>query len=230
MPQTLDERAQLAQSDNQELERLVQDYQPFILGCVYNRGFGERDEQISIALGAFCEAVQSYSRAKGSFLPYAGKVIQSRLIDGQRRLSRYLRRNVAMEDVGVVIDARFAARQQSIIDHRELCRNEIAEFTAELSAWGISLDEVAAAAPRHALTKSICRRALSSMVEDDRMAGQIRTTRKLPLKDLSLLLGVGIKVLERYRRYLIAAWLIRQGDYAVLKEYVPYCGEGEDSQ
>jgi RNA polymerase sigma factor len=231
MSRTLDERVESAKTNNQEMEWLMNEYQPFILGRIYTHGFGDRNEEISVALGAFYESIQTYTIKKGSFLAYAGKVIQCRLIDYQRRLMRQHRHTIITQDVDTLIDAQFTARQQSIVDHREVCRSEITDFTTELAAWGITLDEVAASTPRHVFTKDVCRRALGIMLADNRMVCHIRAGRKLPLKELALKMNVSIKVLERHRRYLVAAWLIRQGDYTVLKEYVPFSIIGmEDSR
>ena len=45
--------------------------------------------------------------------------------------------------------------------------------------------------------------------------------KKLPIQELAQKLGVTVKMLEKHRRYLIAAFLIHSGDYPYLKEYVP---------
>lgn len=226
MSRALDERAKKAKSDGEELERLMAEYRPFILGRVYNHGFGDRDDAVSVALAAFFEAVRSYSMEKGAFLSYAGKVIHSRLLDARRREARHRGRSVSVEAVGEAIDqSRFAAMQREILERREACRDEIEEFTGELKRWGVKLSDVAASAPRHELTRRICAKALQHMAEDAAMASKLNLNKRLPLTELARQLGVSVKVLERHRRYLVAAWVIRQGDYAILREYIPALGK-----
>lgn len=49
----------------------------------------EQDDEFSIAMIAFHEAIQSYSRTRGSFLHYASILIKNRLIDYHRKESRH---------------------------------------------------------------------------------------------------------------------------------------------
>ena len=49
-----------------------------------------RDDELSIAMFAFYEAVQGYQRGRGSFLSYASAAIRNRLIDYHRKEGRFL--------------------------------------------------------------------------------------------------------------------------------------------
>lgn len=49
----------------------------------------EQDDEFSIVMIAFHEAIQSYSRTRGSFLHYASILIKNRLIDYHRKESRH---------------------------------------------------------------------------------------------------------------------------------------------
>ena len=48
-----------------------------------------RDDELSIAMFAFYEAVQGYQRGRGSFLSYASAAIRNRLIDYHRKEERH---------------------------------------------------------------------------------------------------------------------------------------------
>ena len=50
-----------------------------------------REDQLSVAMFAFYEAVQGYERGRGAFLPYAAASIRNRLID-------YIRKRGAIRD------------------------------------------------------------------------------------------------------------------------------------
>ena len=48
-----------------------------------------RDDELSIAMFAFYEAVQGYERGRGSFLSYASAAIRNRLVDYNRKEERH---------------------------------------------------------------------------------------------------------------------------------------------
>ena len=48
-----------------------------------------REDQLSVAMFAFYEAVQGYERGRGAFLPYAAASIRNRLIDYIRKEGRH---------------------------------------------------------------------------------------------------------------------------------------------
>lgn len=63
----------------------------FILACAYravNRFVTESDDEWSVALGAFYEAVRSYDAGKGEFRPFAAMVIRRRVLDWRDREAR----------------------------------------------------------------------------------------------------------------------------------------------
>ena len=50
----------------------------------------------------------------------------------------------------------------------------------------------------------------------------MRKNKALPMKELELASGVARKILDRHRRYIIAAAEILSGEYPVLAEYLGY--------
>ena len=53
-------------------------------------------------------------------------------------------------------------------------------------------------------------------------------SRQLPVKYLVSELGIPRKLVERYRKYIIAVAVIHAGDYPALQEYI-HLGRGERS-
>ena len=66
----------------ERLEELVEEHMPFLVRSVSSFTgryvYVEQDDEFSIALEAFTEAVERYEAARGSFLAFAGLVIRSR--------------------------------------------------------------------------------------------------------------------------------------------------------
>lgn len=217
MSLSVNERAMIAKESIEEFERLITEYRPFILGRVYGQGFGSDDDEISVALTAFYEAVNTYKQEKGNFLSYAAAVIKYRLIDNGRKNRKSGLHVISGED-GISL---FAARQQAeIVEDRQERRLEIIDFINELGSWGISVEQLAEASPKHKSSKELCSYVLGTLISDSELKSQIDKTKKLPVKQIAQKLGVSEKLLERHRRYLIAAFIIHRGEYQHLKDYV----------
>ena len=54
------------------------------------------------------------------------------------------------------------------------------------------------------------------------LLSQMRKTRMLPMKELEAVSGVSRKILDRHRRYIIAAAEILSGDYPILSAYLEF--------
>ena len=143
----LDERAVQAKQNEEEFERLVVDYRPFILGCVYNNGFGRDEDDIGLAITAFYEAVKAYQITKGNFLSFAGNVIRCRLIDQQRKTLRNIEHTISVEESHLQVENHIYRQQREIVEHQQDCRLEIYDFLKELQSWGIDVEDLTSASP-----------------------------------------------------------------------------------
>ncbi|MDR0470053.1 MAG: hypothetical protein LBH09_08795, partial [Peptococcaceae bacterium] len=72
---TLDSRAEAAKQSKDEMERLIEEFRPFIHARVsryaLQSGPDQREEMYSAALIAFYEAIQNYDIEKGHFFTFA---------------------------------------------------------------------------------------------------------------------------------------------------------------
>ena len=86
------EQVNLAKESVQAADRLIGDYLPFIrseTAKFLKRPPREEDDELSIAMIAFHEAIGGYQPRRGSFLKYAALLIRSRLIDYERKERRH---------------------------------------------------------------------------------------------------------------------------------------------
>ena len=91
-----------------------------------------------------------------------------------------------------------------------------------LSGYGFSLFDVADASPHTAKTKKACAMAVSEILKDRKMLDIMRKKHTLPMKELSKRSGISKKVLDRHRRYIIAAAEILNGEYPLMCEYLRF--------
>jgi len=73
-----------AKQNERDFEHLVKQNEGFILKCVnaaLHKYVTKSDDEYSIALSAFTQAVKDYSEDKGTFLGFASMVIRRRLVN-----------------------------------------------------------------------------------------------------------------------------------------------------
>lgn len=212
-------------------EELIAACRPFIQrvgSWCSRRHLDWHTDELSIAMLAFDEAIDGYDPGRGAqFLSYARIVIAGRLTDYQRR-NKAREKEVPLlvktadgsdvirpEVIKMATDE--ADRQQ---ERRERAQ-EVAAFVAELATFGLTLTDIERACPKHKSRRQKLLRAAQVLANNQELITHLRSTRQVPLKELSRLTGLNRKLLERGRRYLVAVSLILSNpDYTHLAGYV----------
>ena len=173
----------------------------------------EDDDEWSVAVLAFWEAVKSFDGSKGTFLHFADTVISRRIIDQIRQNTRY------SAEVPVDPDEALASvsSEDTVEDEREF---EIAALSEEIRKYGISFEDLVTCSPKSRKTKRACEDAVHALMKDSRLLDILVKTRELPIKNIAEISGVSRKTIERHRKYIIAAAEILTGDYPELAEYM----------
>lgn len=227
---SINERVENIKGNEEEVNRFVEEYKPFIAACAekatgrYVR-YGE-DDELSIALLAFVESVNSYNSVKGNFLSFAQNVIKRRLIDYFRKekkhsnvvsLNEYYSEDQEEErdlSVGASIDK---YSREEISEYRKL---ELEDLKVELKEWDISFMELVNASPKHDKTRKACSAIISYLLAQPELVKQIKCKKYLPLSEIEKYLNIPRKTIERARKYIIAVLIILTGDYQYIKSYV----------
>ena len=220
-----------AKSDNQCEDTLIRQYMPFIksetakfLHRIPQEG---QDDELSIALFAFHEAVTSYKEQKGAFLPYASKLIHSRLIDYYRREKRHqqvvgLDETRNDEDDELPIIETIGVSYDNVAEHSEksAAKQEIEDFALTLARYDISITDVADNCPRQERTLEACRQVLTTARTHSRLIDMLTDTGKLPVKELADASGVERKTIERHRRYIVAMLLAYTNGFDIIRGHL----------
>ena len=167
-----------------------------------------RDDELSVALIAFNEAIDKYlGERKVPFPVFARMVIKHRLIDYFRKGKKTT--EISFEDDSWPIEEKRLAQEtlteETIVRERS---DEIKDYEELLKKYGLDLKELARSTPKH---KPTCRQFIgvaSRLAEDAKMFSYFVETSKLPLKELELASGIPRKTLERHRKYIAAISLI----------------------
>lgn len=224
-----------AKENTQEADILIRAYMPFIkaeTAKFLHRPLVEgNDDELSIAMIAFHEAIRGYSVTRGSFLRYASLVMKSRLIDYQRREARH--RNIisldapAGEGDGVLADTIADERcvDEEVIT-RDATRSEIEELGRQMQEFGVSFTDVADNCPRQQRTLDACRRALQHAKDTPEILQELVRTKRLPVAKLCNGSGVERKTMERHRKYMVALLLIYTNGYEIIRGHLKQMVKG----
>ena len=224
-----------AKEDMEAADRLIGSYMPFIKSetakFLKRPPMVGHDDELSIAMIAFHEAVRGYSRSRGAFLKYAAMIMKSRLIDYRRKEQRH-GNVISLDAPAGEDDAPLSDTIADETDHneayvvREATRAEIEELTRQMREFGVSLSDVADNCPKQQRTLEACRKALWHAKEHPELLDELLKTRRLPIARLSEGSGTERKTLERHRKYMVALLLIYTNGYEIIRGHLTQVMKG----
>ena len=221
-------QVQAAKTDPVAADGFIQQYMGFIrsetVKFIHTAPENGHEDELSIALLAFYEAILSYEKGRGAFLPYAARAIRNRLIDHFRAERRH-RGQVSMqasagEDGRTLADTLPARDELDASELRLASRQEIAAFGAQLEQYGICFSDVADNCPRQQRTLDACRRVLDYARSNPALLDRMVQTGRLPMAELAQGSGVDKKTMERHRRYLFAILLAFTNGYEIIRGHL----------
>ncbi|HHX38220.1 MAG TPA: RNA polymerase subunit sigma [Clostridiaceae bacterium] len=224
-------QVEAAQMDIAVADDMVRDYMPFIrseTAKFLNRSpVDANDDELSIAMIAFHEAIQGYERQRGGFLHFAAQNIRHRLIDYYRQ-EKWHRGVVSLNEAvdgeegnTEVIDTLVETTvPQQELDYREATRAEIRELKAQMAEFGVTFADVADNCPRQERTLDACRRVLAYAKEQSILIKQLLHTKRLPISELAMGSRVSKKTIERHRDYIVALLLIWSNGYDLIRGHL----------
>ncbi|MFJ7829839.1 RNA polymerase sigma factor SigI [Peribacillus sp. NPDC046944] len=208
----------------------IESFKPFIaktVSSVCRRYIYETDDEFSIGLIAFNEAIDKYSPEKGSsLLAFAETLVKRRVIDYLRSQSR--RKEMTVD---LAVDEENNQNQSYFDDKNSIQEyekqlesekrsEEIHLYINELQDFGLSFDDLVEVSPKHADARKGAIMIAKMLMEDDELKEILFTKKRLPVKQLEGRVEVSRKTIERNRKYIIAVAIILNGDFLYLNEYI----------
>ncbi|PSL26469.1 RNA polymerase sigma factor [Planomicrobium soli] len=220
---------QAKNGNNEAMQDLLYSYAPFVkktAAQVCKRFIDEHDDEYSIALTAFHEAIEKYEEDKNaSFLTFAHMVIRRRTIDFIRKESgRYeysfdFRSNNEDESRNQIVDE-VTLKRFGIQEQIEKRREEILLFEKMLADYGLSFQKLVQSSPMHEDARRTAVQISQLVAETEEYKTYLLDKKKLPIKDIEQLVKVSRKTIERNRKYIIAIALLLMSDLHYLKDYL----------
>lgn len=218
---------QRLREDSEAREHFLAESQTFIRhvasqACFRSLEWG-RDDELSEALIAFNEAIDSFVEDRGvPFLAYARVLMKRRLIDYYRK--QRLRQALSLDqgDVGPLIDDHLGFEDFREKEQNHERREEIREFSKALQTFQLTFQDLVKVSPKHRDSRETLLSAARELAFDPELWQQVERKGKVPMQALCLKTKIHPKVLERGRKYILAVALLlaNQNDYVYLREYV----------
>ncbi len=235
------QRVYAAKGDMEAADGFISDYLPFIkaqVSKVMKRPVNtSQDDEYSIGMIAFHEAINGYSKTRGSFLNYASLLIRNRLIDFWRKMDRHNQvislqtqtstseDDATMEDF--IADDSDQAQEMAI---REATKEEIMELSQQMEEFGVSLTDVAESSPKQERTLEACQQVAAFAASEPALMENFLRTKRLPMKELVERTQVPRKTIERHRKYIVALLLIYSNGYEVIRGHLVEVMKGVTAQ
>jgi len=233
------ELALRAAQDDRAREELIRRQERNILRIASrakHRFVTKSDDEWSVALCAFSRAIDTFERGSGGFLPYAETLIRRALIDAHRAESRFEREmSVVPEAFSADADEEapgavlYAVVQSSVRAADTSLRDEILAANAAFSAFGFQFFDLTSCSPKQQKTRKACEQVALALLNQPQARDSLFHTKQLPIQQLIRQYGFSKKILDQYRRYIIALVVLQTGDYPLLSGYIRDCGRGENT-
>lgn len=226
-----EELALLAKSGDEEaLTELLQSYAPFVkktAAQVCKRFIDHHDDEWSIALSAFHEAVKGYEKEKNaSFLTFAHLIIRRRMIDFIRKESTRsefthdFQAPTDEDEPNHWIEATAAIQHYDAKKEAEIRREEIGLYEKMLAIYKLDFQQLAKISPAHEDARKTAVQIAQMIAETEEYFGYLQEKKKLPIKEIEQHVKVSRKTLERNRKYIIALAILLKSDLYYLKDYL----------
>lgn len=213
----------IKEGDKLEREKLIEDYTPFIIKGitkVTNRYIEtDNDDEYSIGLQAFNEAIDKYESERGSFLNFAQLLIRSRVIDFMRKAkSRGVMVSIDDENVNEGDLGCLAVTEDFTYSYE--IKEQIVNLERNLMEFQISMKDLLETSPKHVDTRLNSIEIARYMIEDNEIKEELYRKKTIPVNKLIMKKNVSRKVLKRNRKFIIATALILDSNSQLLKNYI----------
>lgn len=232
------EQVYQAKEDMLLADEFISDYLPFIKSETtkfLNRPVNEaQDDELSIAMIAFHEAIRAYSKSRGAFLSFASVVIKNRLIDYWRTNKKHnetisIEESSKGEETTIADELTDGTNPQSDNLDRLATKQEIDELSRQMADYDVSLTDVAENCPKQVRTLEACKKVVQFAKDNPQHIDQLLATKQLPVKALAQGAGVSKKTIERHRKYLVALLLIYSNGYEMIRGHLSHIVKEESA-
>ncbi|NLL07334.1 MAG: sigma-70 family RNA polymerase sigma factor [Clostridiaceae bacterium] len=220
----------IKKGDKQLKEKFIEDYIPFVLKVVssfYSSKIVDlkSSDEYSIGLMAFDEAIEKFDSDRGkSFIKFAELVIKRRMIDYFRNISSVCKNEIPFSYFSsksyVDIEEQINLSNRGTEMDRYEFIYELKDFSEKLEDFGLNISNLPNYMPKHKDSKQMCIGIAKKIVENRKIYDKLRNKKYFHMKELSKIIDVHPKTVERNREFIICLCIIYGNDYGNFKTYL----------
>lgn len=189
--------------DDIKVNQLIKDYTPFIIKTISttkNAYVTMENDEFSIGLSAFYEAMTRYDRDKGPFLTYAKLVIKSRLLNFWKNEQR--NRCLPVDEIAEIADSAALPFEENGL------KEEIILFEKELLKFGIDFEFLAEHMPEHNDTKERAIDIGRRTSREKDLIDWLYEKRRLPIAKMAERFFISVKIIKKSKCLITAVIVI----------------------
>ncbi len=226
-------RAAEAASDKEKKNIFLteeRDHILYLTARILKHTITDSDDEFSVALMAVSEALDSYDGKKGSFWNYASMVIKSRVFDEYRKKSRYSGElpvdpvsfggEYGDDDSDAEISIKSELNRKTAVYIDNSLKDELDALELELSEYDIDLFDLPSVSPKSGKTRRECAELIKAFFLPPPLMDILKATGKLPVSELLKRYKASRKLIDRYRKFILASVLIKAGDYKHIEGFM----------
>lgn len=203
------------------INELIDQHMPFIvksISDVTGRYVScENDEELSIGMLGFNEAIERYDNEKGHFLSFAKLVISSRIKNYLKGENKHQHSSLEeLMDKGLEI-------KDDYVEHEEdnsLLIEDINKLKSEISSFGFSLEDLVNEAPKQQATRINAINLSKQISKEEELTSFMYLKKRLPIKKIVLRFQVTEKVIKRSKKFIISVVIIIDKNLSSLKNWI----------
>ena len=104
----------------------------------------------------------------------------------------------------------------------EACVLPTAVLSTHTAFKGFTFRDLKGCSPKAGKTKRECAKAITYILDNKEVLASVLEAGRMPAKEIEKQLKISLKLLDRYRRYIIMAVVILNGEYPLLADYLQY--------
>ncbi len=202
-------------------DNLIEKHMPFIVKTiseVTGRYVScENDEEVSIGLLAFNEAIERFDDDKGHFISFAKLVISSRIKNYLKSEKRHQHSSFEeLVDNGMDLKDEYIEKEE---ENRELI-DEIALFKKTISSFGFGLEDLVEEAPKQQATRINAINLSKQISKEKDLTDFMYEKKRLPISKIVTRFNVTEKVVKRSKKFIISVVVIITENMTLLKNWI----------
>ena len=203
------------------VNELIEKHMPFIIKSISDvtgRYVScENDEELSVGLLGFHEAIERYDNEKGHFLSFAKLVIGSRIKNYLKGENKHQHSSLEeLVDKGLEIKDEYLEQKED----NSILVEEITRLKTEISFFGFSLEDLVEEAPKQQATRKNAISLSEEISKDEEFTSFMYVKKRLPIKRIVLKFSVTEKVIKRSKKFIISVVIIIDKNLSALKNWI----------